>query len=108
MTDDAAVMLSEDIRTYAPEKVTLPWVKSDGELVTFRLLLSRGPGLAMPRKMVNDRWKAALKRAGLSCDRYRTGDVLSPDARRHRSRPQGDRAVLHTAPDGGPEGVRCS
>jgi integrase len=70
MTDDASVMLSEYIRIYAPEKVTLPWARADGELVTFRLLLSRGPGLAMHRKMVNDRWKAALKRAGLPCDRY--------------------------------------
>jgi integrase len=70
MTDDAAVMLAEYIRDYPPEKVTLPWVKADGELVTFTLLLSRGPGLAMHRKMVNDRWKAALERAGLPTDRY--------------------------------------
>jgi site-specific recombinase XerD len=38
--------------------------------VTFTLLLSRGPGPAMQRKMVNDRWKAALQRAGITCDRY--------------------------------------
>ena len=35
-----------------------------------RLLLSRAPGLAMHRKMVNDQWKAALKRAGIPADRY--------------------------------------
>jgi len=70
LTDDDVVMLSEYIRAYPPEKVTLPWVKADGELVTFTLLLSRGPGLAMHRKPVNDRWRAALKRAGIPADRY--------------------------------------
>lgn len=70
LTDDDVVMLSEYIRAYPPEKVTLPWVKADGEPVTFTLLLSRGPGLAMHRKPVNDRWRAALKRAGIPADRY--------------------------------------
>ncbi|HLX47820.1 MAG TPA: tyrosine-type recombinase/integrase [Streptosporangiaceae bacterium] len=70
LTDDAAVMLSEYMRNWPPELVTLPWIKANGELVTFRLLLSRGAGLPMHRKMVNDRWKAALKRVGISCDRY--------------------------------------
>lgn len=70
LTEDAAVMLSEYIRTYPPEPVTLPWVKADGELVTFTLLLSRAPGLAMHRKMVNVRWQAALRRSGLPRDRY--------------------------------------
>lgn len=70
LTDDDVVMLSEYIRAYPPEKVTLPWVKADGEPVTYTLLLSRGPGLAMHRNPVNDRWRAALKRAGIACDRY--------------------------------------
>lgn len=70
LTDDAAVLLSEYIRQYPPEPVTLPWIKADGEPMTFTLLLSRGPGLAMHRKMVNDRWKSALKRAGIPADRY--------------------------------------
>lgn len=70
LTDDATLMLSQYIRRYPPERVTLPWIKADGELATFTLLLSRGPGLAMHRKMINDRWKAALKRAGITCDRY--------------------------------------
>jgi integrase len=70
LTDDDLVMLSEYIRAWPPGKVTLPWVKAGGELVTFTLLLSRAPGLAMHRKMVNDRWKAALKRAGSPADRY--------------------------------------
>jgi hypothetical protein len=55
MTYDAAVMLAEYIREYPPEKVTLPWVKADGEKATFTLLLSRGPGQAMHRNPVNDR-----------------------------------------------------
>lgn len=38
--------------------------------MTFTLLLSRWPGLAMHRKMVNDRWHAALRRAGIPCDQY--------------------------------------
>jgi integrase len=63
-------MLSEYIRAYPPELVTLPWVKADGDPKTFTLLLSRGPGLPMHRKTVNDRWRAALKRAGIACDRY--------------------------------------
>lgn len=70
LTDDELVMFSEYIRMWPPQKITLPWVKSDGELKTFTLLLSRGPGLAMHKKMVNDRWKAGLKRAGLPVDRY--------------------------------------
>jgi integrase len=76
LTDSAAVMLSEYIRNYPPEPVTLPWVKADGEPVTFTLLLSRGSGLAMHRKMVNDRWQAALKRTGIECDRYHMMHVL--------------------------------
>jgi integrase len=70
LTDSAVVMLSEYIRAYPPEPVTLPWIKTDGEPVTFTLLLSRGRGLAMHRKMANDRWHAALGRAGLPSDRY--------------------------------------
>ncbi|HZR53648.1 MAG TPA: site-specific integrase [Streptosporangiaceae bacterium] len=70
LTDDDVVMLSEYICACPPEKVTLPWVKADGDLVTFTLLLSRGPGLPMHRKPVNDRWRAALKRAGIPADRY--------------------------------------
>lgn len=76
LTDAAAVLLSEYIRAYPPERVTLPWVKADGEPVTFTLLLSRGNGLAMHRNMVNDRWKAALKRAGIACDRYHMMHIL--------------------------------
>jgi site-specific recombinase XerD len=38
--------------------------------VTFTLLLSRGAGLPMHRKPVNDRWKAALKQARIPADRY--------------------------------------
>jgi site-specific recombinase XerD len=30
----------------------------------------------MHRKMVNDRWQAALKRAGIDCDRYHMMHVL--------------------------------
>jgi integrase len=70
LTEDVVVMLSEYMRNWPPEMVTLPWIKADGELVTFRLLLSRGPGLPMHRKLVNDRWKAALKRVGIPRDRY--------------------------------------
>jgi integrase len=76
LADDAAVLLSEYIRAYPPQKVTLPWVKADGGPVTFTLLLSRGPGLAMHRKMVNDRWRAALRRAGVTADRYHMMHVL--------------------------------
>ena len=70
LTDDAAVMLSEYIRLYPPEPVSLPWVRADAEPVAHSLLLSRGPGLPMHRKMVNDRWHAALRRAGIPDDRY--------------------------------------
>lgn len=76
LTDDAVVMLSEYVRQYPPAKVTLPWVKADGEPATFTLLLSRGPGLAMHRQMTNVRWKAALKRAGIATDRYHMMHVL--------------------------------
>ena len=70
LTDAAVVMLAEYIRAYPPERVTLPWAAADGEPVTCTLLLSRAPGLPMHRKPVNDRWRGALKRAGITCDRY--------------------------------------
>jgi integrase len=76
LTDAGVVMLSEYIRAYAPEKVTLPWVKAGGELVTFTLLLTRGPGLPMHRQVVNTRWRSALRRAGVTCDRYHMMHVL--------------------------------
>ena len=76
LTDAAVVMLSEYIRAWPPERVTLPWAKADGDRATFTLLLSRDPGLAMHRKPVNDRWRAALKRAGIDCDRYHMMHVL--------------------------------
>jgi integrase len=76
LTDTAVRLLSEYIRVYPPEPVTLPWGKVDGDPVTFMLLLSRGPGLAMHRKLVNDRWQAALKRAGVDCDWYHMMHVL--------------------------------
>jgi hypothetical protein len=51
--------------------------------VTFTLLLSRGPGLAMHRKMMNDRWKAALQRAGITCDRYHMMHVTRQETYSH-------------------------
>jgi integrase len=74
ISDEAAVLLSEYIRAYPPENVTLLWIKADGKPATFRLL-SRGPGLPMHRKITNDRWKAPLRRAGMPDDR------VSHDAR---------------------------
>jgi integrase len=76
LTDAAAVMLSEYVREYPPQAVTLPWVKADGEAKTFTLLLSRAPGLAMHRQVVNVRWRSALKRAGLPADRHHMMHVL--------------------------------
>jgi integrase len=70
LTDDAVVMLSEYIRAYPPERVTLPWKSAGGEPRTHALLLSRGPGLPMHHKRVNARWHAALRRAGIPDDRY--------------------------------------
>jgi len=69
-------MLAEYISRWPPEPVTLPWKKADGEPATFTLLLSRWPGLAMHRKPVNDRWRAALRRAGIECDRRHMMHVL--------------------------------
>lgn len=76
MSDEAAVMLAEYIRAYPPQDVTLPWIRANGEPATFRLLLSRSPGRPMHRKITNDRWKAALKRAGIPDDRYHMMHVL--------------------------------
>lgn len=70
LTDSAVLMLSAYIRQFPPEKVTLPRVRADGDPETFTLLLSRGPGLAMHRHLVNKRWHAALRRAGIPDDRY--------------------------------------
>jgi integrase len=76
LTDAAVVMLSEYIRAYPPEKVTLPWVKADGEPRTHVLLLSRGPGLPMHHRAVDARWHGALRRAGIPDDRYHMMHVL--------------------------------
>jgi integrase len=70
LTDDDVVMLSEYIKAYPPQKVTLPWVKADGEPRTHVLLLSRAAGRPMHHKHVNRRWHAALRRAGIPDDRY--------------------------------------
>lgn len=70
LTDPAVLMLSEYIRQYPPQKVTLPWAKADGEPRTHVLLLSRGRGLPMNSRVVNARWKSALRRAGIPDDRY--------------------------------------
>jgi integrase len=69
LTDAAVVMLSEYIRQYPPQKVTLPWVKRDGEPRTHALLLSRGTALPMHPRTVDDRWHGALRRAGIPDDR---------------------------------------
>lgn len=80
MTDAASVMLAEYIRQWPPEAVTLPWsdkgAAMNGKPVTHVLLLSRGAGLPMHRKPVNDRWRAALKRAGITADRHHMMHVL--------------------------------
>lgn len=65
MTDDTAVLLSEYIRAWPPERVSLPWAKRDGDPATFRLLLRGKPGQPMSPSAVNGRWKGALRRAGL-------------------------------------------
>lgn len=74
--DSTAVMLAEYIRAYPPEAVTLPWKTADGNPQTHLLLLSRAPGTPMHRKMVNDRWRAALRRAGIPVDRHHMMHVL--------------------------------
>ena len=76
LTDEEVVMLSEYIRAYPPERVTLPWKSADGEPQTHVLLLSRGPGLPMHHKVANRRWHAALRRAGIPDDRYHMMHVI--------------------------------
>lgn len=76
MSQDISLLLAEYIQVYPKQKIALPWIKADAEPVTFNLLLSRGPGLPMHRKMTNDRWKAALKRVGIPADRYHMMHVL--------------------------------
>ncbi len=76
MSEDASLLLAKYIHTWPPESVTLPWIEATGNPVTYRLLLSRGPGLPMHRKMTNDRWKAALTRVGIVADRYHMMHVL--------------------------------
>jgi integrase len=76
LTNDTVVMLSEYMREYPPQKVTLPWVKADGEPRAHMLLLSRGPGLPMHHRSVDRRWHTALRRAGIPDDRYHMMHVL--------------------------------
>jgi len=69
------------MQVFSPVKVTLPWKEADGknpEFKTFALLLSRPGAKAMHRKMASDRWKIALRRAGIPDDRWH---LLAHDAR---------------------------
>ena len=75
------------MQVFPPVKVTLPWKEADGknpEFKTFTLLLSRPGGKAMHRKMANDRWKIALRRAGIPDDRDRARKAME----RFFSRPE--------------------
>lgn len=76
LSDSLAVALSEHIKTFPPVAVTLPWKSADGDPVAFKLLLTRPNGLAMHPKMADDRWHAALARAGIEVSRRNMFHVL--------------------------------
>jgi len=79
ITELLCTLLARYMQVFPPVKVTLPWKEADGknpEFKTFTLLLSRSGGKAMQRKMANDRWKMALRRAGIPDDRWHMMHVL--------------------------------
>jgi integrase len=79
ITESLCALLARYMQVFPPVKVTLPWKEADGknpEFKTFTLLLSRPGGTAMHRKMANDRWKIALRRAGIPDDRWHMMHVL--------------------------------
>ena len=79
ITELLCTLLARHMQVFPPVKVTLPWKEADGknpEFKTFTLLLSRSGGKAMHRKMANDRWKMALRRAGIPDDRWHMMHVL--------------------------------
>lgn len=79
ITELLCTLLARYMQVFPPVKVTLPWKEADGknpEFKTFTVLLSRPGGKAMHRKMANDRWKIALRRAEIPDDRWHMMHVL--------------------------------
>ena len=61
-------VLSEHVRLFPPVPVTLPWMRTDGQLgkpVTRRLLFTRPDGVSWNRGTANPAWRRAWRAAGV-------------------------------------------
>ncbi len=64
LSETVAVALSEHLRRYPAQEVTLPWVERDGEPVTRRLIFTGPKGASLNKNTHNERvWKPALREA---------------------------------------------
>ncbi|TWP53208.1 site-specific integrase [Lentzea tibetensis] len=72
--DHVLAAIKDHMELFPPVKVTLPWGKPGGKLVTASLIVTSVRGLAV-RANDFDRnyWKKALKAAGVPCGRYENG-----------------------------------
>jgi len=79
LPDSVGLILSAHIAEHEPVEVTLPWKVPDGEPETHALLFTRS-GKALDRNRFNRTWRAALKRAGVPCERANGTHVLRHSA----------------------------
>ncbi|MFD9905686.1 tyrosine-type recombinase/integrase [Streptomyces sp. NPDC059063] len=63
--DELALLLSEHMRTYPPVEITLPWMTTDGDPVTVRLVFTTRERKALNKNYFNYHWKSALEAIGV-------------------------------------------
>lgn len=69
-----AEALKEHMKLFPPKDITLPWGRPDGPPLTVRLIMTSAWGNVVDAKDFNkDRWKPALRSAGLPCGKYENG-----------------------------------
>jgi integrase len=86
-----APRLARHMELYPPVLVTLPWGNPDGDLVTFRLILTTPAGGALHRTRFNEScWWPAQRKAGITPE-------LKRGQRRKPARDEGMHRGRHTA-----------
>lgn len=91
LSEALAPMLAEHIRQYPPRDVTLPWQLTEGDPVTFKLILTRPDGRAMDATRFREsHWWRAQEMTGITPKR-------SLGEKRLPARDQGMHALRHTA-----------
>lgn len=65
LPESVKLALSEHMRRFPPQKVTLPWKTPDGDPVTARVFFPHPAGRALHPDRMNDAWRPALVRCGM-------------------------------------------